>query len=645
MDKNMIHIDDLVRKRLSGGEEPEISGSWLRMRELLDKEMPEKKRVAGYYNWRRMFGAAAGLVLLSALTVGGYNLVTSTRFGNVDEKAVAAAVNSKVKLTEGTSANQHSMHKTDASKETGGQSSITENEVVSADKIAITTSEKAATVITSEHNKMSSEARASQKHVPDNKVRNSVDNQVKGADHVAIAMGTSVSHNANNIRPGDGSNPLIPKKANSLPVAANNTTGISHTTVPLQKVDVSLTNDSENIKDNVALRDNKSSSNTNYSSGNTASSKTMSNRNSEPSGLQPKQNQNSAVSAKSSGSVTPAPGQPDQPKDSLDKLTVVQRLTINPLTRVGKLTADTVSVERLAIDRAQFTALNDVAKAGADVSNGNITPAAAATTAASEADAIAANGLVSLSNYKVQSKRTTKWNARSFDEVVRDVKFNLAQMIFYPGISIGGNSYMFGANNLSGFQLGLFGLFAFGESWSAMGELKYIHRFNGGGTLRDDYYELRSTPGSGYVRAKVEHFFKFTSLQSIEMPLALRYAAGRLNVFGGINLAYHFAVNAEEITLHAPDTAFKPAPSGLVKANPEVSYHDFRARFALGGLAGISYEVTPSLQLDFRATKGFWDNGYGLGAERVSREFYNAPSMQISIFYRFNQRNQIPKAK
>ena len=160
MDKNMIHIDDLVRKRLSGGEEPEMPGSWLRMRELLDKEMPEKKRVAGYYNWRRMFGAAAGLVLLSALTVGGYNLVTSTRFGNVDEKAVAAAVNSKVKLTEGTSANQHSLHKdmhnTDASKETGGQSSITENEVVSADKTAITTSEKAATVITSEHNKMSS---------------------------------------------------------------------------------------------------------------------------------------------------------------------------------------------------------------------------------------------------------------------------------------------------------------------------------------------------------------------------------------------------------------------------------------------------------------------------------------------------------
>ena len=68
MDKNMIHIDDLVKLRLSGGEEQEMSGSWLRMRELLDKEMPEKKRVAGYYNWRRMYGVMTGLALLSVLT-------------------------------------------------------------------------------------------------------------------------------------------------------------------------------------------------------------------------------------------------------------------------------------------------------------------------------------------------------------------------------------------------------------------------------------------------------------------------------------------------------------------------------------------------------------------------------------------------
>src|SRR5690606_34936895 len=142
-----------------------------------------------------------------------------------------------------------------------------------------------------------------------------------------------------------------------------------------------------------------------------------------------------------------------------------------------------------------------------------------------------------LSNFKVQSRKTSKWNARSFKEVVRDVKFNLAQTRFYPGVSIGGNTYVLGQNNISGFHLGLFGLVTFGETWSAMAELKYVHRFNGGETLQDDYVKIMQKQNT-YFQATVKHFFQFTSLQSIEMPLALRYAAGRLNLFGGPNFAY-----------------------------------------------------------------------------------------------------------
>jgi hypothetical protein len=71
MDNKMINIDDLVRQRLGGGEEKELPGAWLRMRELLDKE--EERKPAAFI-WRRHVGVLAALILASSLSLGGYKL-------------------------------------------------------------------------------------------------------------------------------------------------------------------------------------------------------------------------------------------------------------------------------------------------------------------------------------------------------------------------------------------------------------------------------------------------------------------------------------------------------------------------------------------------------------------------------------------
>jgi predicted porin len=215
---------------------------------------------------------------------------------------------------------------------------------------------------------------------------------------------------------------------------------------------------------------------------------------------------------------------------------------------------------------------------------------------------------------------------------------------FYPGVSFGG-SYLAGNNKIAGVQFGLFGLLTFGENWNAMGELKYVHRFNSGSTLQDNYYQIDSSGGAGNtLQSKVNHFFKFSTLQSIEMPLALRYAAGRINLFTGVNMAYNFRVNVEEIKIHADTFTLTAAPNWS-NSSPTASYSDFGPRFSLGYLLGAGWAVTPALQLDLRMTKNVWDNASGKGAELVSRQLYRAPSFQVSLFYRFSQRNQIPKAK
>lgn len=616
MDKNMIHIDDLVKQRLVGGEEREMPGSWSRMRDLLDKEMPEKRRVVGFYDWRRMLSVATGVLLLSALSVGGYHVV-STKFRG-DNTVARSVANSPAAVQKPSTTSANGDHKTPVRT----PAAETTNPGV---KNTETTLSKGTSATEKQVYAAKTSKSGNGSNSPDQKTVVPV---------VATTAKASTQRNPTVAQPNvstPASNPV------TVLAVADKTSASSVTEKP--KVD----QNSKPIE--IAINQSeKTSENTKTGPITTVQQRPLASSgkaNRNPS-LQPNPITEVASSVKPEGtkSSMPAPQQPDLPKDSLSKLTIVQRVTVNPLTMVSKLSADTIALERIAMDKP---ALASNTPATSDEAPVTVSPAASTSLLAADA---ADNNLVPLSNFKVQSRKTSKWNTRSFDEVVRDVKFNLAQTKFYTGISAGGNSYMFGPNNIGGFQLGLFGLFMFGDTWGAMAELKYIHRFNGGSTLKDDYVNTKPAMNGGYLQANVEHFFKFTTLQSIEMPIALRYAAGRLNLFGGLNLAYHFGINADEVTLNPVDSSFKPVVSGgMVKASPSVHYNDFRARFALGGVAGISYEVSPSIQLDLRATKNFWDNAYGLGAEQVSRQYYNAPSMQFSIFYRFSQKNQIPKAK
>lgn len=105
MDKEFINIDDLFRQRLEGVEETEKSGAWLRMRDLLDQEMPRKKRIGIFY-WRRLFTAVAGASLLATVCVGGYELSSLFRRGgaSVANVSVSGSASHDGAITVGSSA-------------------------------------------------------------------------------------------------------------------------------------------------------------------------------------------------------------------------------------------------------------------------------------------------------------------------------------------------------------------------------------------------------------------------------------------------------------------------------------------------------------------------------------------------------------
>ena len=134
MDKKMISVDDLVRQRLSGGEERERAGAWLQMRELLDKEMPQSP--GGMLYWRRALSAAALLLLVASVSVGGYKMYHSTNGHGANESNIASVAS--VAYTPARSLFTPVVNKTDNDVKVAGGNEISSNATGSKSIAAVT---------------------------------------------------------------------------------------------------------------------------------------------------------------------------------------------------------------------------------------------------------------------------------------------------------------------------------------------------------------------------------------------------------------------------------------------------------------------------------------------------------------------------
>jgi hypothetical protein len=215
-----------------------------------------------------------------------------------------------------------------------------------------------------------------------------------------------------------------------------------------------------------------------------------------------------------------------------------------------------------------------------------------------------------------------------------DLKFHVAGAQFAPGLTAGINGTFFGPSSFKGFQFGITGNLMFGESVSILTELKYFHRINSNYSLEDNYYTYTQVAGGQYRKDLQQNSYNFSTLHSIEMPVSIRYCKSHFNFFVGANLVYTFAINTGATT--ALSTTNTPV---LVSApgndnTPKIKADDFNSRFGLGYLVGLSYQVSPSIMLDFRNVQTVWDNATTPGSKTVSNQLYKSPSFQVSLGYR-----------
>lgn len=627
MDKNMINIDDLFKQRLAGGEEKEPAGAWLRMQDLLDKNVPDK--VAVGYNWRRMFGYLTGLVLLSVASVGGYRMYTA------HQKTDPTAVASTAKMS-GVLGSSHMSTLNNAQQS---------HDVVTANQVTANNG---------------SNINSGSDDLNNNNLNN---NNSSGHSHKLLASTakTYKKHDASGVNADNNITVQQSVKANSNDEAAHEKLvagnyGFSKAD-KAESGEINTTAKKNNKTSKSAAINTKLAKNSINKAGYEQAKKDESNVTGErtvskQAGSSASVAENNIVPASGATSASNAPAAKVESKPIAKnnvsasganiKKARITKDSINMITtkqtyaRRGVIKVDTVEKGKIAHDVVVADETNKQQAAN------DIIPAASANIKSGKD-----NGINLASNAKVAARKGSGYSESRFEQMVKNAKPDFSRISFYPSI-IGGINTSIGKNNpISGFQLGVVGNLNLTEHWSVFAELKYMQNFNmNGSVIRDNYNNnLQDSIFGGqkkYSWDSVEHSWSYTSLSSIHLPVAVKYTMKQLSIFCGADFAYNFGIansydntvvhHISEITNANQGSSFDPD-----KTTSKVSYNDLSARFGVGAVLGVGYHLTPAMQIDLRMVENLWDNTKTNGAYMVSDQIYNRPSLQLNVSYRFSK--------
>ena len=668
MDKNMIKIDDLLKQRLSNGEEKQRPGAWLQMRELLDKELPVTQAPAAAFNWRRMMGYLAGLALLATVSMGGYQVATRFNADNNTNQAVSQAVNgtgtgmatankintssnnttnttpdkSTTKIVANTDVNNNisntsgtitannlgnkktkqntGNHKTGGSIATTGTNGTEQNKPNSYNKIRSNQSVNGLSGVssvakTSGASKLDVNSKSSFNKQADNKLG-------IGNNTVALNTGKGTSNNPGKGIVSSNTNQQSVKEQRNFGSGANTSKSLPVKT-QLQQATIDAPTASTAKLNNANSK--TGTANTPETTGTTTATKGA--------------NTSSIIASANTNTANKQGQGPQQP--AKEKILINKIETKEKYSRATGWKKDTISTGKVEWQKEEM-----LAKVEEKPADNTIVPAASMSLKANNE-----TNLVPLADYKVSGKQAHYEKVNRFAEMVQNAKMRMGTVRFYPGVIIGANTSLAGQNSLYGFQLGATGTLSLNDKWGILTELKYVQRLRKDSKLDDNFInELDSTVSPSnqklYTYDSTQHYFNYTNVSSIELPVAIKYSLKRLNLFGGGNLVYNLGVaNVTEYSYKYSQEI--PAMSAninyeWVNGAPKITVTDFKSRFSIGYLIGAGYQLSPAMQLDIRLTQNVWDNAKTEGGKLISKDLYKMPSLQINMSYRFSSSKNKP---
>ncbi len=602
MDKNFVHIDDLFKKGLSGVEEPERAGAWLRMQDLLDKEMPADTVIAG---GKRPYGRYL-TALLILLCVGGSAYFINNQIQNTTTVAATgqpAEAPSGIIQPASPTASLPATAAQDLSAEvrqtltasSGNKQPLREHSTSGANH--------------AQTKSYTDQSAVASVNAPITTLSSGIPSGISTKNTASAAISAVSSSNRElRVSPPSPATAAIPVYG-SLKTATQSVAATPFTSRELQAAEDGL------------------------------------------------------LQASSEEKIYQT-GQGDLLKASTDTInqivlreTTVMHTTTNPEgQRVTKPTwnIDTIQQQRVAV--TTLVALSPLERTA--VAHLKIEPAPA-NAAPLNPSVLYASGersvkLVTLSKYAVASRKSTP---EKINQMISNTQSGVSNMFdgtkkYYAGIVAGGNMAL-GDPAAYGLQLGLAGFYALSERLTAGMEIRYINRYYSNYKFLDNYtqYNVLSSNASGggnwifnYEENVQSSSYRIQNIASVELPVYLNYSFGRLSVFGGANFAYAFTthpiVSNEEFTsqktITTPTQNF-PIQSATSRVTPE----DWKQRFGIGYVAGMAYDFNRRFSLDLRVSQNLWDNAASDVSKEVSKRTFKVPSLQLGVTINFGRRDKI----
>lgn len=645
MNKDMINIDDFVREKLGDQSEEQPAAPWLKMKALLDKEMPEKIAPVGF-RYGKQLAVLAVVLLVGALCVGSYQQLSSVRHASqaasaAEQATQAVTANSTASATDpvpldknATSPATTVASAVQAKSLVATQDQVAEDTKTNAPQSALMTPKKAQhngvkAVAQAEANTASNEYLVAQGKLQSNNTiahNKKADAQAKGLNTVsntvkADALSASVT----------SSNKGLPKDMRQQQTevfAINTQPQTAKTPSAVKKTDIR----SNAITTAATAPNNKTLS---VSTNNTA---------------QQKINESNSIHTDETHSDT-----------MLATTIVTKEVATKGYPRKVVRVVDTIAKDKIVLGSTTAASQDVVTKKIV----GATKPPQQKTSAGKNASAPIAAATAQTSNSNAQSNSQRKQSGSTqkhvlgsllqqlnLPEAIANAKSDIRNAQFYWGFN-GGFNYTYSSSiNFKGIQFGPTGELVFNKHWSLFGAINYFNRSGSKKTVNDNFSSekttgvIDSTHGANYyftvMSDSTNRYFNFSTVHSFEMPLAVRYAFKKLYLMGGVNLAYYLSVNVEKVekvynNVNPHVVVVNTTKPILLQTNPLLNSADFGSRFGVGYLLGVGYQINPSWQADLRMSTLFWDNAKGTGAQTLSNAFYRLPSVQISLGYQFNR--------
>ncbi len=654
----MINIDDFVKEKLNGHpQKDDAAAAWPKMKELLDKEKPEK--VAPFLlRWRKPMAFLGAAILLSVLCVGGYELIQLRETENFEApismgNTTKPATSSNIIKQKDSNPIPHQAFIKDTEK---NQSSTPNAQVENKHKEDIDhkPSNKAIPINTNTTNSPSENNNIASTNTQQDLGK---ENELTTKDHAKTTMLATATHTEN-------------EELNAKKIRGSKQKNLAHQSQ--KQTDGDQPNTANNKGAQTAVKDLNlqhrkdefvAHSAAHVGGKNKVKAEANSLKESNTKIAIPSKNQHDGITASSS-------------QDSIPTTTIITKeKSSKGFPRKTYSQSDTIASGKVALQASPSNNINDARKDKQNIQPNQSIPSEqnkkANTAREKSKDEFAAkaqntpnkqvNTDVQQSTataIKKEKSKAAKWlDKLNLAQAAADAQHDLKNAQFYVGFSAGTNLSLSKSNPFQGVQFGPTGELVLNKHWSLFGAIHYFNRSGGKKTINDSYAKeiaIDSTPkisgANWYYNVHTDstnRYFNFSTLHSFELPMSIRYAFNKFYVMTGINLAYYLGINVEEVAkAHSQiNQSFVQTNSTkpiLKESKPTLTSSDFGSRLGIGYVLGAGYQITTAWQADLRLVQNFWDNAKGNGAQKLSKDFYKLPSVQINIGYQLNRRKAKP---